>query len=43
MTAVGTALENGGLGQDIRVRNDSSKKIVMGRVIEPGLVMVGGL
>lgn len=43
LTAVGTALENGGLGQDIRVRNDSSKKIVMGRVIEPGLVIVGGL
>ena len=43
VTAVGTALENGGLGQDIRVRNDSSKKIVMGRVVEPGLVMVGGL
>lgn len=43
VTAVGTALENGGLGQDIRVRNDSSKKVVMGRVVEPGLVMVGGL
>jgi len=43
VTATGTALENGGLGQDIRIRNDSSKKIVMGRVVEPGLVMVGGL
>jgi flagella basal body P-ring formation protein FlgA len=43
VTATGTAIENGGLGQDIRVRNESSKKIVMGRVIEPGLVMVGGL
>lgn len=43
VTATGTALENGGLGQDIRVRNDSSKKIVTGRVVEPGLVMAGGL
>lgn len=43
VTAVGTALENGGLGQEIRVRNDSSKKVVMGRVVEPGLVTVGGL
>lgn len=43
LTASGTALENGGLGQEIRVRNDSSKKIVVGRVIEPGLVTVGGL
>lgn len=43
ITAGGTALENGGLGQDIRVRNDSSKKVVIGRVVEPGLVTVGGL
>jgi flagella basal body P-ring formation protein FlgA len=41
VTAAGTALENGGLGQDIRVRNDSSKKVVIGRVVEPGLVTVG--
>lgn len=42
VTASGTALENGGLGQDIKVRNDSSKKVVTGKVLEAGLVMVGG-
>lgn len=42
VTASGIALENGGLGQDIRVRNESSKKVVIAKVIEPGLVMVGG-
>lgn len=42
VTASGIALENGGLGQDIKVRNDSSKKVVIGKVVEAGLVMVGG-
>jgi flagella basal body P-ring formation protein FlgA len=42
VTASGIALENGGLGQDIRVRNESSKKVVVAKVVEPGLVMVGG-
>lgn len=41
VTASGIALENGGLGQDIRIRNESSKKVVMGKVVEPGLVMAG--
>ena len=42
VTATGVALENGGMGQEIRVRNDSSKKIVTGKVMDPGLVLVGG-
>ena len=42
VTASGIALENGGQGQDIRVRNESSKKVVVAKVVEPGLVMVGG-
>lgn len=42
VTASGIALENGGLGQEIHVRNESSKKVVMAKVVEPGLVMVGG-
>jgi flagellar basal body P-ring formation protein FlgA len=42
VTASGIALENGGIGQDIKVRNDSSKKVVVGKVVEAGLVMVGG-
>lgn len=41
VTASGTALDNGGLGQEIRVRNEASKKIISGRVSEPGIVMVG--
>lgn len=42
LTASGIALENGGLGQEIRVRNESSKKVLVAKVVEPGLVMVGG-
>jgi flagella basal body P-ring formation protein FlgA len=42
VTASGIALENGGMGQDIRVRNDSSKKVIVGKVSDPGLVTVGG-
>lgn len=39
-TASGVALENGIVGQEIRVRNESSKKIISGIVVEPGLVRV---
>jgi flagella basal body P-ring formation protein FlgA len=42
VTASGIALENGGMGQDIRVRNESSKKVIVGKVTDPGLVTVGG-
>jgi len=41
-TATGTAMDSGQVGQEIRVRNDSSKKVVPGKVVEPGLVSVGG-
>lgn len=41
-TATGTAMENGGYNQEIRVRNDSSKKVILAKVVEPGLVSVGG-
>lgn len=41
-SASGVALEAGGLGQEIRVRNSQSNKVVTGRVIEPGTVLVGG-
>lgn len=40
-SASGVALESGSQDQEIRVRNVGSKKIVSGKVIEPGLVMVG--
>lgn len=39
-TASGVALEDGLLGKAIRVKNDSSKKIITGTVVEPGLVEV---
>jgi flagella basal body P-ring formation protein FlgA len=41
-TATGTALENGGYNQEIKVRNDGSKKVIVAKVVEPGLVSVGG-
>ena len=40
-TAVGVALEAGGAQQEIKVRNESSKKIVVARVVDTGLVEVG--
>jgi flagella basal body P-ring formation protein FlgA len=39
-TASGSALEAGRVGGAIRVRNESSKRIVEGTVVEPGLVEV---
>lgn len=39
-TAAGTALQDGALGDEIKVRNEQSKKIVRGRVEEAGLVRV---
>lgn len=39
-SASGIALESGVQGQEIKVRNDSSKKIITGTVLEPGLVGV---
>ncbi|RMH55211.1 MAG: flagella basal body P-ring formation protein FlgA [Candidatus Hydrogenedentota bacterium] len=40
VTAEGTAFENGGLGESIRVRNKESKKIIIGRVSGPREVLV---
>lgn len=39
-TASGLALESGIVGSEVRVRNESSKKIVTGTILEPGLVGV---
>jgi flagella basal body P-ring formation protein FlgA len=41
-TAVGVALENGGMNQEIRVRNERSKKIILAKVMDEGLVSAGG-
>ena len=38
--ATGTALENGGNGEEIKVRNENSRRIVSGKVLEAGLVGV---
>lgn len=39
-SATGVALENGGIGQEIKVRNDVSKRMITGKVVEEGLVSV---
>lgn len=39
-SATGIALEAGAAGQVIRVKNDSSKKIIMGTVLESGVIEV---
>ncbi len=39
-TATGTALEAGIEGQLIRVQNDSSRRVIMAHIVEPGLVKV---
>ncbi|MCB0321344.1 MAG: flagellar basal body P-ring formation protein FlgA, partial [Bdellovibrionales bacterium] len=39
-TATGIALEDAAVGENIRIRNEASKKIVSGTVLEPGIVGV---
>jgi flagella basal body P-ring formation protein FlgA len=41
-TAMGVAVESGINGQEIKIRNEASKKIVTARVKQPGVVEVGG-
>ena len=36
----GVAMVNGAIGDNIRVKNTSSKRIVEGKVIKPGIVMI---
>ncbi|MED5414874.1 MAG: flagellar basal body P-ring formation chaperone FlgA [Candidatus Latescibacterota bacterium] len=43
LEAVGEALQDGGIGEKIRVRNGESGKVVRGQIIEPGLVEIQGL
>lgn len=43
VTARATALDAGAMGQELRVRNDTSKKVIVGTVIAPGLVEVRSL
>lgn len=39
-TATGTALESGIEGQSIKIQNDSSRRVIMANIVEPGLVRV---
>lgn len=41
-SAMGVALEAGVVGQEIKVRNEASSKVVSARVVDKGLVEVGG-
>ena len=41
ISALGTALQDGGIGDRIRVRNADSGKVVYGEVIDPGVVRIG--
>jgi flagella basal body P-ring formation protein FlgA len=41
-TAMGVAVESGISGQEVKVRNESSKKVITARVKRPGVVEVGG-
>ncbi len=39
-TATGIALQSGGIGQEIKVKNEASKKIIVGKISQAGLVVV---
>jgi len=41
MSAVGEALQDGGIGDRIRVKNSDSGKVVYGQVLEDGAIQVG--
>ncbi len=41
MSAAGEALQNGGIGDRIRVKNSDSGKIIYGQVLDGGLIQVG--
>lgn len=41
--AVGVAMQDGGVGEQIRVKNNDSGKVVRGQILEAGLVQVRGL
>ncbi|GJD52829.1 hypothetical protein OPKNFCMD_5596 [Methylobacterium crusticola] len=43
ITAVGAPLQNGGLGETIRVRNSDTGRIVLGTVMADGRIRIGGL
>ncbi len=42
ITAVGAPLQNGGLGETIRVRNTDTGRIILGTVMADGRIKIGG-
>ena len=43
LQTVGEAMQDGGIGERIRVRNDASGKVLRGEILESGLVQVQGV
>ncbi len=43
LQTTGEAMQDGGVGEHIRVRNDQSGKVVRGEILEPGLVQIQGI
>ena len=43
LETVGEALQDGGIGEQIRIRNSDSGKVLRGQILEAGLVQVRGL
>jgi flagella basal body P-ring formation protein FlgA len=43
LTSKGKAMENGALGDSVRIQNTQSKVVVEGEVVSPGTVRVAGL
>jgi flagella basal body P-ring formation protein FlgA len=43
LQTVGEAMQDGGIGERIRVRNDASGKVIRGEILESGLVQVQGV
>lgn len=41
VTASGIAVQSGAIGQEVKVQNDASKKVVSGKIEGPGVVVVG--
>jgi flagella basal body P-ring formation protein FlgA len=43
LLAVGEALQDGGVGERIRVRNVDTRKVVIGEIVDGGTIRVGGI
>jgi len=43
LTSKGKAMENGAMGESVRIQNTQSKVVVEGEVVSPGTVRIAGL